>query len=96
MEAWKDAMADEARAVTAGKTPVVNRQIKDSVFTDLFSSKANLLELYRALHPEDEAATESDIANVTMRNILMVDLYNDLGFTVRASLVICVSKLANS
>ena len=90
------AMADEAKAVTAGKTPVVNRQIKDSVFTDLFSSKARLLELYRALHPEDVEASEDDIANVTMRNILMVDLYNDLGFTVRASLVICVSKLANS
>ena len=83
-------MADEAKVVTAGKTPAVNRQIKDSVFTDLFSSKARLLELYRALHPEDEAATESDIANVTMRNILMVDLYNDLGFTVRGKLLLLV------
>ena len=76
-------MADEAKAITKGKTPVVNRQIKDSVFTDLFGNKARLLELYRALHPEDSEATEGDIANVTMRSILMVDLYNDLVFTVR-------------
>ena len=68
----------------------MNRQIKvwqsqhrDSVFSDLFGSKQNLLELYRALHPEDEAASEDDIANVTMKNILIRDLYNDLGFTVR-------------
>ena len=68
----------------------MNREIKDSVFSDLFASKQNLLALYRALHPEDEAATEDDIANVTAKNILMVDLYNDLGFTVRDKLLLLV------
>ena len=82
--------ANEVKPVTEGKTQALNRQIKvwqsqhrDSVFSDLFGSKQNLLELYRALHPEDDEASEDDIANVTMKNILMVDLYNDLGFTVR-------------
>ena len=82
--------SNEAKAITAGKAPALNRQIKDSVFSDLFASKQNLLALYRALHPEDTAATEGDIANVTMKNILMVDLYNDLGFTVRDKLLLLV------
>ena len=95
--------ASEVKAVTAGKAPALNRQIKvwqsqhrDSVFSDLFGDKRRLLQLYRALHPEDESAHEVDISNVTMKNILMVDLYNDLGFTVRASLLNCVSKSTNS
>ena len=88
--------ASELKAVTTGKVPTLNRQIKDSVFSDLFGDKKRLLELYRALHPEDESASEDDIANVTARNILIRDLYNDLGFTVRASLLNCVSKSTNS
>ena len=56
------------------------------MFTDLFGNKANLLELYRALHPEDVEATEGDIANVTMRNILMVDLYTAFAKQMRLSL----------
>ena len=68
----------------------MNRQIRDSVFSDLFGDKTRLLELYRVLHPEDTTATEGDIANVTMKNILMRDLYNDLGFTVRDKLLLLV------
>ena len=80
----------EVKTVTAGKGATLNRQIKDSVFSDLFGDKRRLLELYRALHPEDESAREDDIDNVTMKNILMVDLYNDLGFTVRDKLLLLV------
>ena len=80
----------EAEAITAGKRVALNRQIKDSIFSDLFGDKTRLLQLYRALHPEDESASEDDIANVTMKNILMVDLYNDLGFTVRDRLLLLV------
>ena len=60
------------------------------MFSDLFGDKRRLLELYRALHPEDESAREVDIDNVTMKNILIVDLYNDLGFTVRDKLLLLV------
>ena len=80
----------EAKAITTGKAVVLNRQIKDTVFSDLFGDKTRLLALYRVLHPEDEAASEGDIVNVTMKNILMVDLYNDLGFTVRDKLLLLV------
>ena len=37
-----------------------NRKAKDSVFSDLFSDKRYLLELYRALHPEDVTATQEE------------------------------------
>ena len=80
----------ETTSVTAGKAVALNRQIKDSVFSDLFASKKNLLALYRALHPEDGTASEGDIANVTAKNILMRDIYNDLGFTVRDKLLLLV------
>ena len=86
-----------AKPVTEGRTPVLNRQIKvwrsqhrDTVFSDLFSDKKWLLQLYCALHPEDGEVTEDDIANVTAKNILIRDLYNDLGFTVRGKLLLLV------
>ena len=44
-------------------TADVNRNIKDSVFTDLFKDKANILKMYKELHPEDAAVTVEDNAN---------------------------------
>ena len=81
--------------ITAGKGGTPNRQIKvwrsqhrDSVFSDLFGSKQNLLALYQTLHPEDTSATQEDLSNVTIKNVLMGNFYNDLGFTVRDTLLI--------
>ena len=57
------------------------RTIRDSVFSDLFGNKKYLLQLYQALHPEDTEATEDDLTDVTIQNVLTTDdLYNDLGF----------------
>lgn len=51
------------------------RKIKDSVFTDLFRDKKYLLQLYRALHPEDRDVTEAEIADITLKHVLVdVDL----------------------
>lgn len=55
---------------------VMKRTIKDSVFTDLFQNKRYLLQLYKALHPEDDV-TEDDLTDVTIRNVLTDDIYND-------------------
>lgn len=55
---------------------------KDSVFRDLFRNSKYLLQLYQALHPEDTETTESDIGTVTITNILLNQMYNDLGFMV--------------
>ena len=56
------------------------RTIRDSVFSDLFGNKKYLLQLYQALHPEDTEATEDDLTDVTIQNVLTDELYNDLGF----------------
>ena len=60
---------------------VVKHTVKDSVFTSLFKEKRYLIQLYRALHPEDTKITEDDLKDVT-GNVLVDDIYNDLGFTV--------------
>ena len=69
---------------------VVKRNIKDCVFTDLFSNKKYLLELYLSLHPEDTGITEDDLNDITIENVLVNDLYNDLGFRVGDRLIILV------
>ena len=63
---------------------------KDSVFTDLFSDTGYLFQLYRALHPEDQEATKESISIVTMKNILLDQSYNDLGFQVGERLMMLV------
>ena len=61
----------------------VKRTVKDSVFSDLFKDKKNLLELYKTLHPEDTDITEDMLSIVTIDNVLTDNLYNDLGLLVR-------------
>ena len=80
--------------ITAGKDVLPNRQIKDSVFSDLFGDKKYLLELYHTLHPEDTSATQEDLSNVTIKNVLMNNFYNDLGFTVCDTLLILTEAQA--
>ena len=64
--------------------------IKDSVFMDLFKNIKYTFQLYKALHPEDRDVTEDDIIPITLENILLVDIYNDLGFQVKDKLLILV------
>lgn len=68
------------------------RKIKDSVFTDLFQNKKYLLQLYKALHPEDSDATEDEIADITIKHVLIDGDYNDLGFSVGNRLMILVES----
>ena len=72
------------------KDPVAKYTAKDSVFTNLFSDPKYLLQLYKALHPADLDATEENISNVTIQNILLDQSYNDLGFQVGTRLVVLV------
>ena len=64
--------------------------IKDSVFTNLFQDKKYLLQLYKALHPEDTDITEDKLTDVTIKNVLTDNIYNDLGFMVDNRLMILV------
>lgn len=69
---------------------IVKRTIKDSVFTDYFRIPSNLLALYKVLHPEDENVTISDLKDITVENVLVDEIYNDLGFRVSDRLIILV------
>lgn len=74
--------------------PVMKRTIKDSVFTNLFKDKKYLIQLYQALHPDDEQTTENDIKDITINNVLVDDIYNDLGFSVGNRLLILIEAQA--
>ena len=68
------------------------RKIKDSVFTDLFQDKKYLLQLYKALHPEDRDVTEDELADITIKHVLIDGDYNDLGFSVGNRLMVLVES----
>ena len=68
---------------TSGDARSIAKQTaKDSIFRDLFKDPAYLLQLYQALHPEDQTTTADDLQIVSMQNILLNQMYNDLGFIV--------------
>ena len=71
---------------------IVKHTLKDSVFTSLFKEKKYLMQLYQALHPEDMEATEDDLQDVTISNVLVNDLYNDIGFRVGSTLLILIES----
>jgi hypothetical protein len=60
------------------------------VFRDLFGNPEYLLELYQTLHPEDKETTQGELGIVTIKNVLLDQLYNDLGFTVGDKLLVLV------
>lgn len=64
------------------------RSIKDSVFTNLFKDKKYVVQLYKALFPGAEDITEDDVTILTLENILMNAMYNDLGFMVKNRLIV--------
>ena len=68
----------------------MKRNIKDSVFTYLFSQPEYTKQLYLTLHPEDKDVSESDLKIVTLENVLSTGQYNDLGIQVRDKLILLV------
>jgi hypothetical protein len=82
--------ADISDNVKKDQEGIMKRTIKDSVFTDLFQDKKYLLQLYKSLHPEDTDVTENDLNDITIKNVLTDNIYNDLGFTVGDKLMILV------
>lgn len=77
---------EEGKAVAE----VMKRTVKDSVFTSLFQEKKYLIQLYHALHPEDMDVTEESLTDITIKNVLTDNIYNDLGFMVGNRLMILV------
>lgn len=85
-------MQDDTKLTQEVKTMrhMAKRTAKNSVFVDLFQNKSYLLKLYKTLHPEDTAATEDSLTDVTIENVLTDNLYNDLGFIVGNKLMILI------
>jgi len=54
--------------------------------------KKYLLQLYKALHPEDCDVTEDEISDVTIKHVLVDADYNDLGFSVGDRLMVLVES----
>ena len=81
-------LIDVIRRMQKQNQDKINRKAKDSLFTDLFHRPEYALQLYRCLHPEDTTVSEQDIDIVTLRNILAVDQYNDLGLLIRNTLIV--------
>lgn len=81
---------NDTETVEEKEEQVVKHTVKDSVFTSLFKEKRYLIQLYRALHPEDTKTTEDDLKDVTVSNVLVDDIYNDLGFTVGTTLLLMI------
>lgn len=67
----------------------IKRNIKDSVFSALFRDPKYLRELCKVLKPDVTEAELDSIRDVTIENILINGLYNDLAFTV-GSITLCL------
>lgn len=68
--------------------PEPKRNIKDSLFTYLFSQPEYTQQLYLVLHPEDKDVKQEDFKLITLENVLAVGQYNDLGIQVRDTLIL--------
>ena len=66
----------------------VNRNLKDSVFCNLFAKEEYLIQLYRVLHPEDTETQADDLTIVTLSNLIVREMYNDLGFLAGNHLIV--------
>ena len=47
---------------------VAKRNIKDCVFTNMFGDKKYLMQMYKALHPEDDETTENELSTILCKD----------------------------
>lgn len=71
-------------------TKKTNRKTKDTLFTNLFREVEYQRKLYYALFGEDEELVDSDFKLITLENIFVRDVYNDLGLLVKDRLILLV------
>ena len=63
---WKRIQKLMAEKLPEASGDKINRNIKDSVFCDLFGRQEYLFQLYQALHPEDTETTIDVLTLVTI------------------------------
>ena len=86
-------LQEEPKGKTAEKKKAFAKYtVKDSVFSTIFQDKKYLIELYRALHPEDTETTEDALTDITIRNVLTNGIYNDLCFRVGDKVMFLVEQ----
>lgn len=66
---------------------IIKRTIKDSVFSALFNEPKYLRQLCRVLKPDVSDKELDTIANVTIQNVLVNGLYNDLAMSIGLSAI---------
>ena len=60
------------------------------MFLDLFSRPEYTLQIYKELFPNDPEITQSDLQLVTIKNVLTIHPYNDLGILARDKLIVLI------
>ena len=68
----------------------VRHNLKDSLFTSLFSIPKYLKELYLCLPGCDESVMEEELKTENIQNTIAYGIYNDLAFSVRGKKLILV------
>ncbi|RRD95066.1 hypothetical protein EII17_04655 [Clostridiales bacterium COT073_COT-073] len=68
----------------------VKHNVKDSLFTFLFHDIKYVKQLYAGLYPEEKDYTDEDFQILTLENIMVNNVYNDLGIMVKDKLIILV------
>ncbi|MBO6046521.1 MAG: hypothetical protein J6P61_02100, partial [Erysipelotrichaceae bacterium] len=67
----------------------LNKNVRDTVFTQVFSQKRYQMELFNTFHPE-ETITEDDVKCINLTNHILRGMYNDLGLLVKNRLMVFV------
>ena len=70
------------------KELIVNREVRDTLFTHLFKKKEYCKKLYLALHPEDKDIKDEEIETITLERIMIHGEKNDLAMRIRNVLII--------
>lgn len=69
---------------------VIKRNLKDSLFTFLFRDIRYLRSLYASLHDDEQEYADEDFQIITLENIMVNNVYNDLGILIKDRLIILV------
>lgn len=70
------------------KATKVKRNVQDTIFHNLFSDPKNMVQMYKELHPEEQDVGIEDLQIVTLEDIIVNRMHNDLGFTVGKRLIV--------
>ena len=66
------------------------RDVKNTVFVDLFNQDEYRLQLFQTLHPEITDVTADELQIITIKRVITNHQYNDLAFVFRNKLMIFV------